>query len=194
MSTSQYFYLVCKKFLTRTEWYLLKQLKDWTESMQDALPRCGFCGFYTIWKEFSLQFLEVSERNDGKNSFWILHNGGIRSEKVTSILPHFTCQWSCHSAGWCQSCCSLLEAILPWSKLLQKFFKDLLHWWDSSSRLEKASKCNMLRQNSLTDGEGQYSRSVLMIRFMPGMWRLHGISVWSGSPVVAKQKAPIFPT
>ncbi len=34
---------------------------------------------------------------------------------------------------------SLSVAILPWSRLWQKFFKDLLQWLDCSNRLEKVS-------------------------------------------------------
>ncbi len=59
-------------------------------------------------------------------------------------------------------CCSLLVAILPWSKLGRNFFSGPLQWWDSSSRLEKVGKCNMLMEKVSA------AFSVLMIPFMPG--------------------------
>ncbi len=77
---------------------------------------------------------------------------GAQIREGTSILSEFTCQWS-HRSYWCQSCGSLLVAILLWSRLWQKRFSDPLHLWDSSSRLEKVSRCNMLWQNSLADGK-----------------------------------------
>jgi hypothetical protein len=53
----------------------------------------------------------------------------IREGNWTSILSGFTCQW-CHSSCWCQSCCSILVAIMPWSKIWQKFLSASLQWWD----------------------------------------------------------------
>jgi hypothetical protein len=51
----------------------------------------------------------------------------------------------------------------------QKFFSGPLHWWDSTRRLEKVGKCNMLMKVCA-------AFCVLMMPFMPGMWRIHG---WS---------------
>ncbi len=51
----------------------------------------------------------------------------------------------------------------------QKFFSGPLHWWDSIRRLEKVGKCNMLMKVCA-------AFCVLMMPFMPGMWRIHG---WS---------------
>jgi hypothetical protein len=44
----------------------------------------------------------------------------IRKGNLTSSLSEFTSQWS-HRSCWGQSCCSLLVAILPWSRVWQKF-------------------------------------------------------------------------
>jgi hypothetical protein len=38
----------------------------------------------------------------------------------------FSCQW-CHSSCWCHSCCSILVALMPWSKIWQKFLSAPLH-------------------------------------------------------------------
>jgi hypothetical protein len=53
----------------------------------------------------------------------------IREGNWASIQSGFTCQWR-HSSCWCQSCCSILVAIKPWSKICQKFLSAPLHWWD----------------------------------------------------------------
>jgi hypothetical protein len=62
--------------------------------------------------------------------------------------------------SWMPSCSGLNR---------QKFFSGPLHWWDSSRRLDKVGKCNMLMKVCA-------AFCVLMMPFMPGMRRTHG---WS---------------
>jgi hypothetical protein len=69
----------------------------------------------------------------------------------------------------------------------QKFFSGPLHWWDSTRRLEKVGKCNMLMKVCA-------AFCVLMMPFMPGMWRIHGWSAWSAFLVVDKRKVSRFQT
>jgi hypothetical protein len=52
--------------------------------------------------------------------------------------------------------------------LAENSFEVLETQWDSSSRLKKVGKCNMLMEKV------SVAFSVLMISFMPGMQRIHG--------------------
>jgi hypothetical protein len=62
----------------------------------------------------------------------------------------------------------VVVVILPWSKLGRISFQVLLHWWSGSCRLEKVGQCNMLMEKVSA------AFSVLIIPFIPGMWRIHG--------------------
>jgi len=68
---------------------------------------------------------------------------------------------------------------------VQNFFSGPLHSWSSSWRLEKVGQCNMLMEKVSAPF------SVLMI-FIPGMWRIHGWSAWSGFLVVDKWRVSRF--
>jgi hypothetical protein len=140
-----------------------------------------------------VQFVEVRGRNCAGVLFgsFTMVGSQIKGDIWTSILSEFTSQQS-HSSCWCQSCCSLLAAIVPWSKLWQKFFSDPLHWWDGSVTVVVRWKNKYMRQISLADGKVRAVFSVLMITFMPEMWRIYGWSAWSGLLIVVNQRYPDF--
>jgi hypothetical protein len=51
--------------------------------------------------------------------------------------------------------------------MLAEVLSHPLHCWDNGSRLEKVSRCNMLIEKV------SVAFSVLMITFVPGMWRMN---------------------
>jgi hypothetical protein len=100
---------------------------------------------YMIWKEVSLPYLEVTERNCGRSWFWILCNGGIKDQRSTStsILLVLACQWS-HSS--CSVSILLVSQgcypAIVWP--VAELFSDFLHSQYSGSMLGEVIKCSML--------------------------------------------------
>jgi hypothetical protein len=85
-----------------------------------------------IWEEVVVQLVEVTERNCGRSSFWI-HK--VVSQIREEVCEHQPCQRNMSmqpyvalvnvvvvggGGGGVDLCCSLVVAIMPWSKLWEK--------------------------------------------------------------------------
>ncbi len=120
---SQHMCFVCWKIMTWLWWYLLKQI----ERLDTIYARCNTSSWLlcdqSTYSIGSFSAVPGGQRETVARfpfgSFTMVWSQ-IREGNWTSILSRFTCQWH-HSSCWCQSCCSILVAIMPWSKLWQKF-------------------------------------------------------------------------